>query len=125
VTVTDDDIMKAVSEMNDTKDVDFVFLGCPHCSLDELKRISELLKGKRVKKELWIGVARPIKVMADRKGYSKVIEESGAKLACDTCHVVSPLKGRFHAIATDSAKGYSTEGARTTSGLCSARQRSA
>ena len=43
--------------------------------------------------------------LADEKGYSKVAEESGAKFACDTCHVVAPLKGRFKALATNSAKG--------------------
>jgi predicted aconitase len=105
ITVTDDDINAAIREMNDTDAVDFIFLGCPHCSLDEMRRISELLEGKRVRKELWIGVARPVKRMADGKGYTKAIEESGAKIACDTCHVVAPLKGMFHSIATDSAKG--------------------
>ena len=103
--VTKDDMKNALAEMNDTDDVDFVFIGCPHCSLDELKKISDLLKGKKVHKEFWIGVARPIKKEADELGYSKAIEESGAKFACDTCHVVAPLKGRFKGIATNSGKG--------------------
>jgi len=105
VIVSQEDIDNAVKEMNDTGDVEFIFLGCPHCSIEELERISELLRGKKVKKELWIGVARPIKKIADEKGYSEIIEQSGAKFACDTCHVVAPLKGRFHSIATNSAKG--------------------
>lgn len=105
ITVTQEDIDNAINEMNDTDDVEFIFLGCPHCSIEELKKISELLKGKKVKKEVWIGVARPVKKIADEKGYSKAIEESGAKFACDTCHVVAPLKGRFTSIATNSAKG--------------------
>jgi hypothetical protein len=105
IVVEQEDIDNAIEEMNDTNDVEFIFIGCPHCSIEELKKLSELLKGKRVDKELWIGVARPIKKIADEKGYSKTIEESGAKFACDTCHVVAPLKGRFHSIATNSAKG--------------------
>jgi predicted aconitase len=105
VTITQEYIDAAIKEMTDTNDVEFIFIGCPHCNLDELEKLSRLLKGKKVTKELWIGVARPIKKMADEKGYSKMIEESGAKLACDTCHVVAPLKGRFHSIATNSAKG--------------------
>lgn len=105
VTVKQKEIDEAIADMNDTDDVDFIFIGCPHCSMDEMETLAELLKGKNVKKELWIGVARPIKKMADEKGYSKVIEESGAKFACDTCHVVAPLKGRFKALATNSAKG--------------------
>ncbi|MBM3304003.1 MAG: DUF521 domain-containing protein [Candidatus Aenigmarchaeota archaeon] len=106
ILVAKSDIEKAISEMNDgVDDVDFVFIGCPHCSIDELKKISELLGGKRAGKEFWIGVARPIKEESDRLGYTKIIEAAGAKFACDTCHVVAPLKGRFKAIATNSAKG--------------------
>jgi predicted aconitase len=105
VVVSQEDIDNAVREMNDTEDVEFIFIGCPHCSIEELKKVSGLLDGKKVNKELWIGVARPIKKIADERGYSKIIEESGAKFACDTCHVVAPLKGRFHSIATNSAKG--------------------
>jgi predicted aconitase len=37
-------------------------------------------------------------------GYTAVIEASGAKFAVDTCCVVAPIRGRFRAIATDSAK---------------------
>lgn len=103
--VTDEDIRKALEEMNDTDDVDFVFIGCPHCSIDELKKISELLDGKTVKKEFWIGVARPVKSESDKLGYTKIIEEAGVKFACDTCHVVAPIKGRFKGVATNSGKG--------------------
>lgn len=105
VTVTQKDIDKAVAEMNDAEDADFIFIGCPHCSLEELRELAQLLKGKKVKKEFWIGVARPIKALADERSYSKVIEEAGVKFACDTCHAVAPLKGRFRALATNSAKG--------------------
>lgn len=105
ITVTQEHIDDAIREMNDVSDVEFIFLGCPHCTLDELRIISENLKGRKVRKELWVGVARQIKEEADEKGYSKIIEDSGAKIACDTCHVVAPLKGRFQSIATNSAKG--------------------
>ncbi len=37
-------------------------------------------------------------------GYTAVIEASGAKFAVDTCCVVAPIKGRFQALVTDSAK---------------------
>jgi predicted aconitase len=36
--------------------------------------------------------------------YTRIIEESGAIFATDTCCVVAPIRGRFHALATDSAK---------------------
>ena len=37
-------------------------------------------------------------------GFTSIIEEAGAVFATDTCCVVAPIKGRFKAIATDSAK---------------------
>jgi len=100
------DIDEAIKDMNDKiEEVDLVFVGCPHCTLNEIKKISELLKDKKVNKELWICVSRKIKKISDKKGYSKTIESAGAKFACDTCPIVAPLKGRFKAIATNSAKG--------------------
>ena len=105
VTITEKDIQSAMSDLNDPEEPDFVFIGCPHCSLNELKKIAGLLAGKKVNKELWIGVARPIKKMAEADGCARTIEMAGAKFACDTCHAVAPLKGRFRCVATDSAKG--------------------
>jgi len=37
-------------------------------------------------------------------GFTKIIEDTGAKIAADTCCVVAPIKGRFTGLATDSAK---------------------
>ena len=42
--------------------------------------------------------------MADMMGSTGIIEASGAKFAADTCCVVAPIRGRFKALATDSAK---------------------
>jgi predicted aconitase len=104
ITITQKDLDDAKAFMNDDSDVDFVALGCPHASLSEIEKIAELLKGKTVKKEMWITVARPVKKMADQMSYTKTIEASGAKFAADTCMVVAPIKGRFKCVATDSAK---------------------
>jgi predicted aconitase len=87
-----------------SNEVDFVTLGCPHLSIKEIARIAELLEGKVVNKEFWITTARPTKQIADRMGYTEIIEASGAKFAADTCCVVAPIKGRFNVMATDSAK---------------------
>ncbi|HTP11263.1 MAG TPA: aconitase X, partial [Anaerolineae bacterium] len=88
----------------ETDEADFVSLGCPHLTLNEISRIAELLEGKHVIKEFWITTARPTKQMADRMGYTRIIETAGAKFAADTCCVVAPIKGRFNALITDSAK---------------------
>ena len=44
------------------------------------------------------------KQVADQMGYTRIIEEAGAKFAADTCCVVAPIKGRFRVMVTDSAK---------------------
>ncbi|HSB66999.1 MAG TPA: aconitase X catalytic domain-containing protein [Anaerolineales bacterium] len=85
-------------------EVDFVSLGCPHLSLPEIARLASLLDGQQVRKEFWITTARQTKQMADRLGYTRRIEASGARFAADTCCVVAPIQGRFTAMATDSAK---------------------
>jgi predicted aconitase len=100
------DLDAVLRSMNDARDeeIDFISLGCPHLSLQELARVAGLLQGKQVKKTFWITTARPIKQMADRMGLTQIIEASGAIIAADTCCVVAPIRGRFTALATDSAK---------------------
>ncbi|MBT3391430.1 MAG: DUF521 domain-containing protein [Chloroflexi bacterium] len=106
ITITAAEIHLARESMIDaaSDEIDFVSLGCPHLSIKEIARIAELLAGKTVTKEFWITTARPTKEIADRMGYTAVIEAAGAKFAADTCCVVAPIKGRFNALATDSAK---------------------
>jgi len=85
------------------KDADLIVIGCPHCSVSELKRINSLLKNKKVKKDFMICTSRYIK---DR--YVNLIDEienSGAKVICDTCPVVSPLKG-YSCAMVNSGKAY-------------------
>jgi predicted aconitase len=104
ITQADLDEAKAMLTSAEAEEADFVSLGCPHLTLNEIARIAELLKGKRVTKEFWITTARPTKQMADMMGYTRTIEEAGAKFAADTCCVVAPIKGRFKVLVTDSAK---------------------
>ncbi len=98
-----DESLAALSDAGEGE-VDFVSLGCPHLSIAEIAHLAELLRGKQVRKEFWITTSRPVREMAERMGYAAVIEASGAKFATDTCCVVAPIRGRFHALATDSAK---------------------
>jgi predicted aconitase len=104
--IEQDDIDRAISELDMTvsEEVDFVSLGCPHLTIEEVGRIALLLNGKRVTKTFWITTSRPVKLLADQRGYSQIITDAGATFAVDTCCVVAPIAGRFHALATDSAK---------------------
>jgi predicted aconitase len=106
VTITQADLDETRDSLNDAmeEEIDFFSLGCPHLSIQEVAHIAKLLEGKKVNKEFWITTSRPIKQIADRMGYTRTIEQAGAKIAADTCCVVAPIKGRFKAMATDSAK---------------------
>ena len=117
IILTRADIDAALAGMNSapSEEVDFVSLGCPHLSIQEIARVAELLRGKKVTKTFWITTARPTKQIADRMGYTSVIEESGAIIAADTCCVVAPIAGRFRALATDSAKACYYAGAKNRS----------
>jgi len=108
VTIEQADIKQAYDEINDeVSDIELVCVGCPHCSINEIAKVSELLKGKKVAEgtEFWVATSRTTKQLADKRGYTEVIEAAGAKFACDTCMAVAPLKGRFKSLATTSAKG--------------------
>ncbi|MFX1392233.1 MAG: aconitase X [Promethearchaeota archaeon] len=103
--INQNDLDKTRTELiDDNLEIDFVSIGCPHASIYEIAEIASLLRGKNVKKEFWITTARPTKKIADEAGYSKIIEDAGAKFAADTCCVVAPIKGRFKGIMVDSAK---------------------
>jgi predicted aconitase len=106
IVVTEDDLQAGRQSLSDSGDesADFFSLGCPHLTLREVARIAEILRGKRTTGEFWITTSRAVKRAADQSGDTEIIEASGAKFAVDTCCVVAPIRGRFHAMATDSAK---------------------
>ena len=79
-----------------------VALGCPHCSATELERIARLLQGQKVVKEMWVCTAR--KTAEQNPHLVRIIEESGARVYCDTCMVVSPASERLGKIMVNSGK---------------------
>jgi predicted aconitase len=107
-----EEAIRSLDAFPSSDEVDFVSLGCPHLSIHEIQRIAELLQGKRVRKTFWITTSRPVKRISDQMGYTAAIEEAGAIFAVDTCCVVAPIKGRFKALATDSAKACYYAGAK-------------
>lgn len=81
---------------------DVVALGCPHCSAAELESIARLLQGQKVQKELWVCTAR--KIADAHPNLVAAIEQSGARVFCDTCMVVSPATEGFAKMMTNSGK---------------------
>jgi predicted aconitase len=106
IRISREEIDRAIESLNDasSSEIDFVSLGCPHLTIKEISHLADLLAGKKVNKEFWITTSRPTKQISDQMGFTRLIEESGALFAVDTCCVVSPIRARFKALATDSAK---------------------
>ena len=108
VSIEQADIKNAYDNINDeVTDIELVCVGCPHCSINEIAKVAELVEGKKMAEgtEFWVATSRTAKQLADKRGYTEAIEAAGAKFACDTCMAVAPLKGRFKSLATTSAKG--------------------
>jgi hypothetical protein len=98
---------ETLNEIGSSDDVDFVLLGCPHASVDQIRRTAELLDGRRLSSgtELWIMAPRSLKVVADRSGYTAVIERAGGRVLADSCPAMSrAAPAGTRVFATDSAK---------------------
>ena len=88
-------------------DVDFVMLGCPHYSLDQMRDAAALLAGRRVSTNcrLWIFTSRVVKQEAVRLGYAAAISAAGGLLLTDTCSSISQaVPPGTKVAALDSAK---------------------
>lgn len=87
--------------------VDFVMLGCPHNSIEQVRRVATLIEGRKVSASsaLWVFTPRALKDVCDRSGYTAIIEKAGGRVFVDTCPAISRLMPKgTRTVATDSAK---------------------
>ncbi len=95
ITITEKEIKAAKEKLASTITNDkqeLITIGCPHASLQEIKEVAEIVRGKRVKCDLWICTARATKRIADDIGVTKIIESAGGHIVADTCMVVCPIE---------------------------------
>lgn len=88
-------------------DVDFVMLGCPHYSLEQIRDASALLAGKRISGNcrLWIFTSRAVKADADAEGHTRIIGDAGGLVMTDTCSAFAQaVPPGTTVVALDSAK---------------------
>lgn len=85
--------------------VDYVFLGCPHCTMPELRTIASILDGKRVNPNvrLFVCTNRQFLYAAEDMGYADIIRDAGAFLTESMCIAFAGTQVRG-TIATDSLK---------------------
>ncbi len=87
--------------------VDYVMLGCPHYTIEQIWEAAQLLEGRRVHENcaLWIFTPMAIKSLADRNGYTRIIEQAGAILMTDSCSAMSrAVPEGTKVVALDSVK---------------------
>ncbi len=91
--------------LTDTDEVELVWIGCPHVSLEEIGEVASAIQGKRLRRPLWLTCARQVRGQAIDAGYAETIEAAGGKLYVDTCLAIAPLRELgIRAVATTSAK---------------------
>jgi predicted aconitase len=91
--------------------VDWILVGCPNASVEEIREVAEALQGKKVHQEvsLWVTTAGAMYAMAERMGYIQTIEDAGGVVVRETCpflarsRVIAPKKG-YKTLTTNSAK---------------------
>jgi predicted aconitase len=88
-------------------DVDYVMLGCPHYSLEQIQEASRLLEGRKVSANcrLWIFTSRAVRGQADAAGYTAIINDAGGLVMTDTCSAFAQaVPPGTKVVALDSAK---------------------
>jgi predicted aconitase len=89
------------------RQVDYVMLGCPHYTIEQIWEAAQLIEGRQVHANcaLWIFTPRAIKELANRNGYTRIIEAAGGKIMTDSCSAMSrAVPPGTKVVALDSAK---------------------
>lgn len=92
ISVGKKEIKETYEKLNTGKQPDIVIFGCPHASLREISTLADRLKGKHLKRPVWICTSRMVKEAAERMGYNEIIAKAGGSIVADTCMVVSPIE---------------------------------
>ena len=100
-------VYEELNSQGTSTDVDFVLLGCPHASLDQLEQIARRLDGRRIHPdtELWVMTPPALRTIADRNGYTRAISAAGGRVLTDSCPAMSKAApDGTRVFASDSAK---------------------
>ncbi len=103
VIVTVDDVHRCAEELRGDGECDLVAIGCPHCSVRELRSMASRLKGRRPRtdKDVWICTSR--RACESAPEAVRLLRRFG-KVLCDTCMVVAPVEELYSSTATNSGK---------------------
>jgi predicted aconitase len=107
IVVETEDIRKAAQELStaSAEKPDLVMIGCPHCSLNEIRQVASLIGDKKFRDEteFWVCTSQCVKQRAEP--YVRKIERSGGHVLEGVCTVVSWTERlKIETIMTNSAK---------------------
>jgi len=71
---------------------DLIALGCPHCSVDELRAVAERVRKGLGGRRLWVCTSRAVAEDPAAAEAISTIERAGGRVLCDTCMVVAPIE---------------------------------
>lgn len=93
---TESELKEVEEELNTCEEPDIVCIGCPHCTVKEIKQVI----AANPDKEVWVYTARP-----NRDTVKDTIKNENIKIISDTCMVVQPLEEMgIASLGTNSAK---------------------
>jgi predicted aconitase len=98
---------ETLNAVGSSTDVDYVMLGCPHYSIEQIAYAAHLIEGRKVSANsaLWVFTSRAVKATADANGYTRILRDAGAYLMTDTCSSISAAVPKGTKVAAlDSAK---------------------
>ena len=109
IDVTEEDIRNTRKAMcsNTTDKVDFVALGCPHYTINEIVRVHKLLAGREINHDtaFWIYANSYALRLAEKMGIRQDLEKLRVVIRAETCMIISPVKDwGFRTMMTDSGK---------------------
>jgi predicted aconitase len=100
-------VYERLNNIGESRDVDYVMLGCPHYAIDQIADAARMLEGRRVHENcaLWIFTSRAVKATAVASGHVEILRKAGAILMTDTCSAISQAVPQGTRVAAfDSAK---------------------
>jgi predicted aconitase len=100
-------IYELLNAQGTNPNVDYVMLGCPHASIEQIWEVATLLDGKKIHEgcALWLFTSRAVKTVADANGYTDIIRAAGGVVMTDVCSAIARTMPKgTNVVALDSAK---------------------
>ena len=105
VEIGEEDVRDTIERLSSSDEPDLVFVGCPHCSIEELELLAALLRGREVREDRLFLICTSRYLRGVRPSLIEAIEASGALVIVDTCLVVSWVERLgIDVVATNSPK---------------------